>query len=142
MTATQKQRITELRERGESYAKISTLLAVSENTVKSFCRRNNLGGSTHVSISTKATKQAYCKQCGNDLVQIPGHRAKKFCSYSCRMKWWNTNPGHINRKAVYTFVCHYCRTEFTAYGNKGRKYCSHACYINTRFGSEKVGGQI
>lgn len=40
----------------------------------------------------------------------------------------------LNKKAVYTHTCAGCGREFTAYGNARRKYCSHACYINHRFG--------
>jgi len=40
----QKEQITQMRSEGFSYAKIAAALGISENTVKSFCRRNNLGG--------------------------------------------------------------------------------------------------
>lgn len=29
-----------------------------------------------------------------------------------------------------------CKKKFTAYGNSNRKYCSHECCINDRFGGE------
>ena len=43
MTAAQKQRVEFLRAKGESYAAIADDLGISENTVKSYCRRNNIG---------------------------------------------------------------------------------------------------
>lgn len=44
MTDEQCQKITNLRTAGNGYNKISKLLGLSENTVKSFCRRKKLGG--------------------------------------------------------------------------------------------------
>ena len=43
MTTTQKQRIEFLRDKGEIYASIADDLGISENTVKSYCRQNNIG---------------------------------------------------------------------------------------------------
>jgi len=40
----------------------------------------------------------------------------------------------MNRKAVYPVVCAHCARPFESYGNAGRKYCSHGCYIAARFG--------
>ncbi len=44
MTSDQKNTITEYRRNGLGYKKISQLTGVSENTIKTFCRRNGLGG--------------------------------------------------------------------------------------------------
>ena len=55
-------------------------------------------------------------------------------SEKCRNKWWNSNLDKVNRKANYEFICPHCKKPFSAYGNKNRKYCSHACYIEDRFG--------
>lgn len=38
------------------------------------------------------------------------------------------------RKAFYPMVCAECGEKFLSYGNRERKYCSHACYIKARFG--------
>lgn len=37
------------------------------------------------------------------------------------------------RKAFYPLICAECGKEFLSYGNRKRKYCSHACYIKARF---------
>jgi len=76
----------------------------------------------------------YCKQCGQEMEVIAGRKLKKFCSDKCRMGWWIANPNQLNRKATYNFTCACCGTDFTAYGNKGRKFCNHTCYIASRFG--------
>ena len=141
MTALQKENIKLMRGKGESYSRIAATLGVSENTVKSFCRRNNLGGVKAVPVPMPETaNQSFCKQCGKEIVQNPGRKTKMFCTYLCRMDWWKSHPETVSRKAVYSFSCPYCKTEFTAYGNKSRKFCSHACYIKARFGNNgKVG---
>ena len=115
MTLLQKQRIDEMRKHGESYTKIAASLGLSENTIKSYCRRNLL------KIDT-------CPQCGKPLVHIPHKRNKKFCSDKCRMAWWKAHPEALNRKAIYNFACLQCGTVFQAYGNAKRKFCSRSCY--------------
>ena len=142
MTELQKQRITKMRTCGDSYSKIAATLDISENTVKSFCRRNNLAG--NMSMSTKTIESATeptpvqdetrCRQCGQELEQQPKKKMRKFCCDKCCAAWWAANPEKLNRKATYSFACACCGVKFTAYGNKGRKYCTHACYVAGRFG--------
>jgi hypothetical protein len=78
-----------------------------------------------------------CKQCGKLIKIIPKRKPKIFCSDECRAEWWNTHPENVQRKAVYHFTCAHCGKPFTAYGNKGRKYCCHQCYIADRFGGDR-----
>ena len=125
MAATQKQRIEFLRCNGWSYAAIADDLGISENTVKSYCRRNNIGIEINkghpVTINT-------CANCGHPLAHTPGAKHKRYCSDKCRMAWWKAQPASLNRKAVYRFVCPTCGESFEAYGNANRKYCSRACF--------------
>lgn len=126
MTQQQKEKIIKMRRDGFSYSRISTSLGISENTVKSFCRRNNLGGAyTEASVQKDGI---FCRQCGTPLTQTAGVKQKRFCSDKCRMAWWKDHPEAVNRKALYTFTCSTCGREFKSYGNKNRKYCSRACY--------------
>jgi len=131
MTAPQKERIKQMRGKGESYASIAAALNISENTVKSYCRRNNLGAEY---IAEQAMIDDNCDNCGKPLEHKQSSKKKRFCSDSCRLAWWNSHPESMNQRAVYSFVCSHCGAAFTAYGNKGRKYCSHACYVSDRFG--------
>lgn len=126
MTNLQKEKIRQLRGDGFSYSKIATTLGISENTVKSFCRRNDLSGVGRV----KATQAdgVFCCQCGMQLTHTVGAKQKRFCSDNCRMSWWNTHPEAVSRKAIYSFTCLHCGDVFKSYGNKERKYCSSACY--------------
>lgn len=133
MTEKKKNEIRELRETGYSYKQIAELLAISENTVKSFCRRNNLGG-INGKKNCKRQEQSKCIFCGKNLIRTPGKKAKKFCSDICRYQWWNSHLDQVNRKANYECICMKCGKTFISYGNKNRKYCSHECYTKKRFG--------
>lgn len=128
MTENERAAIAEYRRQGHGYKKISQLTGVCESTVKTYCRRNGLGG-----MMVEA-RQKSCQCCGKAIVQLPGRKEKKFCSDACRNKWWNSHLDLVNRKAVYDFVCPVCGKPFSAYGNRNRKYCSHECYIEDRFG--------
>ena len=100
---------------------MASALFVSEGAIKSFFRREKL--------KTEGS-HAICKNCGTSLGIISGN--KKFCSDSCRYKWWRNNTID-NRKCVKISICKKCGKELKCYDNKNRKYCSHACYIADRF---------
>ncbi|WMJ87805.1 helix-turn-helix domain-containing protein [Anaerocolumna sp. MB42-C2] len=138
MTQEQKAKITKLRADGYGYIKIAQLLGISENTVKSFCRRNNLTGKVAdetPKIQSPADEGKHlCLNCGVCVEQNPGRKEKRFCSDECRIKWWNSNLDRVKRKAVYEYICPHCGKPFTVYGNSRRKYCSHECYVADRFG--------
>ena len=131
LTEVQQADIRRKRVEGLGYLKISQEMNLSVNTVHSFCRRNGLAGRI-----IKQDEVIPCKCCGHPMT--PDHRRKgqKFCSESCRMKWWARNRDKLKKKAIYSFVCAHCGKEFTAYGNTHRKYCSHDCYIADRFGGD------
>lgn len=134
MTNSQKEQITLLRQKGCSYAVIGEKLNLSKDTIKTFCRRNNISSG---SLKTAEIMSGRCRECGAKLIQTERRKKKVFCSQFCREKWWHAHPDKINQKAVYSFQCAGCGKAFTAYGNNHRKYCSHKCYINVRF---KGGG--
>jgi endogenous inhibitor of DNA gyrase (YacG/DUF329 family) len=128
MNTLQKDRIIFLRKTGVGYGKIATELNLSLNTVKSFCRRNNLN------IAPETQNSDLCVNCSTPLKHTDGAKKRRFCSNKCRTEWWNSHPEQVKQKAVYTFTCPHCKKSFTAYGNSHRKYCSHSCYISARFG--------
>ncbi len=125
MTQEQKEIIIKGINNNETVASIAKKLSLGESTIRMFIKRN----------LNKPT-ECQCKNCGKAITSIPHHRAKVFCSDKCRMEWWNKNQSSVNKKAFYTFVCPCCKKEFTAYGNKNQKYCSHKCYIKARFGGD------
>ena len=131
MTEEQKNDIRKLREDGFGYKLIAKELGISSNSVKSFCRRNELFESKDQTLS------ALCEQCGKELVNIPKKKKKRFCSDTCRQAWWNSHLNLVKRKAVYAYICPVCQREFSVYGNAKRKYCSHQCYVAGRFGGAR-----
>lgn len=122
-----RERVVELRCRGASYGQIATRLGMSRNTVKSICRRADINIDPAVDVEPAKA----CEHCnGHFEAAMAGQR---FCSDVCRLSWWHAHPERLNRRAIYTFTCVACGESFEAYGNKHRKYCSHACYIRHRF---------
>jgi endogenous inhibitor of DNA gyrase (YacG/DUF329 family) len=130
MTDMEKEKIRYLRGEGLGYKAIASRLALSENTVKSFCRRNGLSG-----VADKCM-EGLCRHCGKPLASGQRGKPKKFCSESCRRAWWKSHPYLSEQRAYYRAACEQCGKEFESYGNKNRKYCGHACYIKARFGKE------
>ncbi len=136
MNENDKNRIVELRKGGIGYKSIAQRLKLNLNTVKTFCRRNDLSGNAEIIPNEEfpGYEIRVCKQCGKVFRQYPGHREKLFCCVNCRTKWWNGHQSQVNRKSVYEFICPTCGKPFTAYGNRHRKYCSRGCYVADRFG--------
>ncbi|WP_085022389.1 RNA polymerase subunit sigma-70 [Anaerovibrio sp. JC8] len=128
MTNLEKRQVMDLREKGYGYIRISNELGISVNTIKSFCRR---------SLVSKTDDKHYCRCCGKEVEQTKGRKEKKFCSDSCRMKWWNRNLDKVDRRTYQSKSCPNCGSEFTVYGTfSKKKYCSHSCYIKFRFGGD------
>lgn len=121
MTNIQKEQIIHLRNDGNSYLKIALKLGLSENTVKSYCQRQN-------SVVTKE-ETVRCAECGK-LIDISMRSGRRFCSDTCRMKWWNKNP---KSDMPYTANCACCGKEIQMRRKSERKYCSHHCYIAARY---------
>ena len=70
MTVEEKAKMGELRRAGMGYLKISQTLGINQNTVKTFCRRNNLAGNPSevpvqdygsvLPVPTSASQMATC----------------------------------------------------------------------------------
>ena len=133
MTHTQKQQILAMRNNGKTYAEIAELMDLPKNTVKTFCWRNRTNSGVTVIVPTNQ-----CIHCGTPIDQRPKQKPRRFCDDTCRFAWWKDNRDKLNKKALYPIVCAHCGKRFDSYGNKGRKYCRHDCYIADRFKSESV----
>jgi endogenous inhibitor of DNA gyrase (YacG/DUF329 family) len=127
MTNEQRLLVTSLRRDGKGYGTIAKEVGLSINTVKSFCQRQKAN-------EVQTETESVCLNCGRELVQTPGRKAKKFCCDECRTAWWNSHLDLVQRKAVYEYTCPTCGKKFSVYGDAKRKYCSHGCYIKDRFG--------
>ena len=101
MTHEQKCTIAELRSKGATYAKIGEALGISKDTVKSYCRRNNLSAPQDTPASD--TAPSVCRECGAPLVQTEKQKTRIFCSRECRENWWHSHPEQIKKRAVYDF---------------------------------------
>ncbi len=83
MTNQEKIQILKLKEQGLGYKAIAIKLHISRNTVASVIRRNN----------GAIIEENLCPFCGGQIVQTKGHRQKKFCSDTCRKRYWKDNAG-------------------------------------------------
>ena len=142
MTDGQKKEIAGLRAAGAGYTAIARQMGIPRDTVRSFCRRNGMAGAAAEGREDAAgpPQDGFCRECGKALQQPEGMKKRVFCSKECREKWWHGHPDRIRQRAVYSFTCAGCGQPFTAYGNAGRKYCSHGCYIRARFKGGCVDG--
>ncbi|MDL2319488.1 RNA polymerase subunit sigma-70 [Eubacteriales bacterium OttesenSCG-928-A19] len=146
LTDAQKQNIQMLRGQGFPFSRIAQEVGLSVNTVKSFCRRagepvgsvseaSEIKENKEKSTEIKDSKQRLCcKCCGKSLQHLPKAKPKQFCNDACRAKWWNTHRAEMHRQAMVPATCASCGAMFMRYAKTGRKYCSHACYVQDRFG--------
>ena len=141
MTDNQKKLVQIYREKGMSSKKVADTLSVSINTIKTFCKRNGLGGVRMAASGAKDVMVTSCRCCGKPVRQNPGRKQKRFCSDACRNRWWNSHLEDVDKKANYERICECCGKTFISYGNSNRKYCSHSCYVNDRFGGGEDAGE-
>jgi len=122
-----KSKIRNMRFKGETYAKIARVIGVSANTIKSFCRRNNLQNLD----ADECESKNICKNCSVQFDNIRSN--KKFCSDKCRLIWWSKNSDKLRKTAVYNLECKHCGKNFESYGNDKRLFCSRPCYFSHRY---------
>lgn len=136
MTDNEKKQIESYRKNGYGYKQISNLTSLSVNTIKLYCKRNKL---MSADLQSNDNHILLCEQCGKRIEQNKHRKRKRFCSDTCRNKWWNNHLDLVKRNAIYELTCHYCRKTFTVYGNAKRKFCSHSCYVKYRYGGKQNG---
>ena len=144
MTPAQKETIYKLRLQGLGYKAIARELLLSVDAVKGYCKRHHLNGppeAVHLNVQVIEEHHGLCPYCKQPIRQKKRGRSKRFCSDVCRYTWWKVHPENSDRKeaATYPYTCQHCGNRCISYGNKTRKYCSHACYIKARFGGEEDG---
>ncbi|MDW7670565.1 MAG: helix-turn-helix domain-containing protein [Bacillota bacterium] len=146
MTDSDKLKIYELRLSGAGYKSIAQALGLSRDSIRSFCKRNRLDGNARVvALNREVDKENHkvCRQCLKPIQQKGRGRTRKFCSEPCRRNWWADHPENrsVSYSATYHYHCDHCGDAFSSYGNKTRKFCSHHCYIQSRFWREEHGIQ-
>lgn len=127
MTSSQKALLRELRRSGESYGQIAEALNVSENTVKSFCRREG--------ILAAPESAPRCSHCGKRMAPTARGTRRRFCSDACRYAW-NFAHRTLDETNAKSKRCACCGKPFFSYPSSDRKYCSRACYLRDRYRKE------
>ncbi|WP_022761860.1 LIM domain protein [Butyrivibrio sp. AD3002] len=133
MTQSEKYQIEIFRAQGIGYTEIAKKMGISVNSIKTYCRRHDLGGKRGY-VAAGPINVCACENCGKPVIQNAGRKKKRFCCDRCRNEYWNSHLDQVNRKANYEVICKNCGKTFIAYGNKNRKYCCHDCYLEDRFG--------
>lgn len=138
MTEEQGLQIIKLRGQGLGYKQIASMVNLSRDSVRSYCKYRGLTGyQTAVKVNMKEMIERgdACMFCGGLIKKASTGRPRRFCSEECRRKYWkgHRNEGKKNDKAIYIRVCPYCNETFESYGNKHRKFCCHDHYIKYRF---------
>lgn len=126
MTDNQKNQIRKLRASGNGYGKIAETLGISVNTVKSFCRRNELCRGNNIAARAEQPPENFtgettvCENCGREIRQIAKRKKKRFCCDKCRNAWWNSHLDQVKRTAVYHIKCQHCgkNSRFTETGGE------------------------
>ena len=98
MTIDEKKEVVKLRKAGYGYSRIADALGISKNTIKAFCRRNDLRGQAEAMPDitiTDAPVVKSCRHCGKPVVQTPGRKEKKFCNDTCRNRYWNSHLSQV-----------------------------------------------
>ena len=137
MTNAQRKLVRDLRTAGQGYKSIAATLGISASTIKSFCRRGNVAKHDVSKESEIAGNKDKCKQCGCPLPQHGGLKHRSFCSTDCRVRWWSKNRSQLNGKSSVLKHCACCGSVFRSQVSANRKFCSHACFIITRYGKER-----
>ncbi len=132
MNKMQKEKVRQMRGYRISYSKIAKAVGLPENTVKSFCRRNQLNIRAESVVGSSSKGMPYCLNCSKQITQTPGHRGRKYCSDRCRITWWNKRPVVPGRKNIRSFTCLACGKQFDTYGKRERKYCSRTCSAGSK----------
>ena len=81
-------------------------------------------------------KYANCPVCGKKIIQPLIGRPKKFCSRTCKNKFWNDRWRAEKEKHGRRAVCENCGEIFYAVneGKKLQRFCCQDCYFEFRYG--------
>ena len=140
VTPAQERLIRQARQQGAGYRTIAAAIGLDRDAVRYYCKRHGLDADLKAErgeANPNAPNAGCCPNCGGVVAQPRRGRPRKFCSDTCRRAWWSKHSQDTLRgdRALYSRSCRHCGKTFTAYGNDHRRYCSHACYIQARFGS-------
>ena len=133
MNELERQKIRKLRNQGYGYLRISNLLGISPNTIRSFCKKENIAGYIKSGEQLKGKENlVICKQCGKKFFQIAGKKSKVFCSDACCKVYWNLHKDKERRAGTKKYKCPICGNEYYEYPLKNKRYCSRECYYSSK----------
>ena len=137
MTEYQARQICDLRSNGAGYKVIANMTGLSRDIVRNYCKSHGLAGvleSSDGNFAARLKEGLVCKNCGAPIVPPHTGRRRLFCSKNCRFSWWRVHAAESRNdsKANYRITCAHCGQEFISYGNRKRKYCCHACFVQDR----------
>ena len=138
MTENQKTQIRTLRQQGLGYQAIGSMLGLTRDSVRSYCKNHGLQGIPMVmelNIKERIKAGEVCAQCYGQIEKAKTGRPKRFCSEECRRMYWKDHrmEGNRSKGATYIMECKYCHKTFESYGNRNRKYCCHQHYVLDRY---------
>lgn len=141
MNEKDKQKIINLRKKGKGYLAIANETGLSRDAVRKYCKRHHIEGvaaAAKLNLNERIQQGAVCQCCGKEIQQPLRGRRRKFCSDKCRAAWWaqNYSSHNFGENSMHKIICANCGTEFRSYSNRNRKFCSHECYIESRFGGK------
>ena len=124
MTDDQKKRLERLRRSGKSYPEIADAMGMTRDAVRMYCTRNDIKVGKDIDVR--------CLYCGKTIELKDKGRKAKYCSEGCRIRHWRELK-RMDSNSGMRKVCEGCGREFNAVPIT-RRYCSHKCYIDARFG--------
>ncbi|MBQ8953873.1 MAG: hypothetical protein IJ048_07125 [Clostridia bacterium] len=115
MNQLQMETIESLRAEGLTYDKIASAMSMSLSAIKMY-------------FSRKKAKIPRCDQCRCRLVAKS--KKARFCSDSCRFKWYQSHLDTSSNPEKYIHNCLTCGKVFFAV--KPASFCSRPCYYQSR----------
>ncbi len=95
MTEFQAEQIENLRKQGVGYRSIGTIVGLSRDIVRNYCKSKGLDGYASeitVNIQEQMALGKVCWCSGKPITQTRTGRPRKFCSDRCRRAWWAAHP--------------------------------------------------
>ena len=132
MNSLQKVQVEKMRAAGIGFKEISEKINIPVSTIKSYCYKHS------IKDMTAENDVRLCPQCGQPVPKMR-FKPRRFCSDACRAKYWNQHPDEMKKRSVVEQHCAHCGKTFNDYAGRGRRYCSHPCYIAARYGGEQHG---
>ena len=126
-----KSQIINLHCQGVRYVDISRQLKIPVSTIKSFVY------SHQADVEAGMANIPTCPNCGAPVPKMH-FKPRRFCSDRCRVLYWKEHQDELKHTTMVPITCTNCHGTFMDYAGRNRRYCSHSCYIQARYG----GGSI